>query len=291
MKAVAGEAARIHHRVPATQSDPPLTGPVEARRPVPLASCVSNGLPALERDVADRAEARSAGSGPALLIEGVAKRFARRWVLRGVDLRVDPGEIVALTGRNGSGKTTLLRICATAIRPTRGVGRVFGHDLVAAADEVRRRVGLLGHGAGLYDDLTAAENLQFSVRMAGRHADSAAIAGALDRVGLGVESAERVRGFSAGMRRRLALARLLLRPPDLLLMDEPYASFDTDGIRLVNAFARETAARGGAVIVATHDLARGQGTFDRRVHVEAGLAVEADPAARDILPDSPAPDS
>jgi heme exporter protein A len=205
----------------------------------------------------------------------VARKFARRWVLRGIDLHVQPGEIVAITGRNGSGKTTLLRICATSLRPTRGSGRIFGLDLVADAPAVRDQVGLLGHAAGLYDDLTAAENLAFSLRMAGQLADRANIQLGLEQVGLAAEANERVRGFSAGMRRRLALARLLLRPPRLLLLDEPFASFDADGVRRVNAFAAEVARAGGAVLVATHDMARGRGVFDRRVHIMEGRVADS----------------
>jgi heme exporter protein A len=200
----------------------------------------------------------------------VARKFARRWVLRGIDLRVQPGEIVALTGRNGSGKTTLLRVCATSLRPTRGSGTIFGLDLVADGHAVREQVGLLGHAAGLYDDLTAAENLTFSLRMAGQRPDRPTVQHGLEQVGLGAEAGERVRGFSAGMRRRLALARLLLRPPRLLLLDEPFASFDADGVQRVNAFALEVARSGGAVLVATHDMARGRGVFDRRVHITDG---------------------
>jgi heme exporter protein A len=231
-----------------------------------------------------------AAGEPALDVRGVARRFARRWVLRGLDLRVHVGQIVALTGRNGSGKTTLLRICATALRPTRGGGAVFGSDLLRDPDAVRAHVGLLAHNAGLYDDLTATENLAFGLRMAGLRPDPAAIGGALSRVGLDGEADERVRGFSAGMRRRLALARLLVRPPRLLLLDEPYASFDSDGITLVNEFSREIAEQGGAVLLATHDLARGRGVFDRRVHVEQGRAEERDPAAADAL-DGPGSDA
>src|SRR5690606_31031177 len=175
----------------------------------------------------------------AVRLQGVARRFGDRWVLRGVDLDIAPGEVVALTGRNGSGKTTLLRIIATLLRPTRGAATVFGHDTVREPDPIRARVGFLGHRAGLYDHLTAAENLIFSLRMAGRVADPAAVGAALARVRLTDARDERVRGFSAGMQRRLGLARLLLRPPSVLLLDEPYASFDSDGVDLVNEFASE----------------------------------------------------
>ncbi|MGQ0815753.1 MAG: heme ABC exporter ATP-binding protein CcmA [Gemmatimonadota bacterium] len=206
----------------------------------------------------------------AIQLENVARRFGRRWVLRGVDLEVRAGESVALMGRNGSGKTTLLRLIATSLRPTRGRGAVFGNDLVEAADNVREQVGVLGHHAGVYDDLTAAENLRFSMRMYGLDVSAAALKRALDEVGLAAERKERVRGFSAGMRRRLALARLMLRPPRLLLLDEPYAAFDEHGVEQVNAYVRKIVADGGAALIATHDFARVGMVTGRVVRIEDG---------------------
>jgi heme exporter protein A len=179
---------------------------------------------------------------------------------------------VALLGRNGSGKTTLLRVASTALRPTRGSVHIFGQDAVAAARSVRPWIGVLGHHAGIYDELTAAENLAFALRMSGLPAERPAIEQALERVALGEDADEMVRGFSAGMRRRLALARLQMRPPRLLLLDEPYASFDDDGIDAVNGFAVDVASSGGGVLVATHDLARGGGIFDRALRIDNGLA-------------------
>jgi heme exporter protein A len=209
-------------------------------------------------------------SNPALELENVARRFSRRWVLRGVNLRVQPGETVAVMGRNGSGKTTLLRVIATLLRPTRGTGRVFGNELVTGAEEIRELVGMLGHHAGLYDDLTASENLHFATRMYGLSVNNSQIEAALAEVGLGDHVRERVRGFSSGMRRRLALARLLLRPPQLLLLDEPYAAFDQHGIDQVNDFVNQTSARGGATLIVTHDLARAEPVMHRVVRIEEG---------------------
>lgn len=206
----------------------------------------------------------------ALKLENVARRFARRWVLRGINLEVNPGESIALTGRNGSGKTTLLRVIATSLRPTRGAGWVFGQHLVDDADEVREFVGTLGHHAGLYDDLTASENLIFSMNMYGLDVPRAKIVAALDEVGLGDEVKERVRGFSAGMRRRLALAKLLLRTPRMLLLDEPYAAFDQHGIDQVNDFIRRVLNDGGTAVIATHDLPRTSQVVDRMVRIEDG---------------------
>ncbi len=211
---------------------------------------------------------------PALRLDGIARRFARRWVLRGLSLTVQPGEAVALMGRNGSGKTTLLRIVSTALSPTRGTGSVFGNDLQQDGQSVRELVGVLGHAAGLYEDLTALENLRFALRMAGLPADKEAIRRALAAVRLAHEENERVRNFSAGMRRRLALARLLMRPPRLLLLDEPYAAFDKDGVDLVNDFVRDRLRAGGAALIATHDVERALPVIGRVVHIIDGQAVE-----------------
>lgn len=211
-------------------------------------------------------------NGPprALDLQNIARRFGRRWVLRGITLEVQAGEAVALMGRNGSGKTTLLRIIATLIKPTRGTGTVLGHKMGSDADEIREQIGMLGHHAGLYDDLTAAENVRFAMQMYGVTATRADILRALEEVGLEAEANERVRGFSAGMRRRLALSRLVLRPPKLLLLDEPYAAFDQAGIEQVNAYVKRIVDGGGTAIIATHDLARASSVAGRVVRIEDG---------------------
>lgn len=218
----------------------------------------------------------------ALRLDNVARRFGRRWVLRGITLDIRAGESVALMGRNGCGKTTLLRVIATALRPSRGNGSVFAHDLVRDTDDVRACIGVLGHHSGLYDDLTAFENLQFATRMYGMDTSRAQIEAVLEEVGLGHELKERVRGFSAGMRRRLALARLLLRPPKLLLLDEPYAAFDQHGIDQVNAYVRTIVNAGGAALIATHDLARARGVAERVVRIVDGR-IAHDAPTTDVL--------
>jgi len=221
---------------------------------------------------------------PAVELVGVARRFGRQWPLRAASLRVEAGEGVALLGRNGSGKTTLLRILATTLRPTRGSGRVCGHDLVAEADLVRERIGVLAHAPGLYPDLTAEENLVFAQRMYGGEVDRRAVAAVLERVDMAPHARERVRIFSSGMTRRVALARMLLRPHDLLLLDEPYASFDAEGIAMLNDVLLEARARGAAVVIATHDPDRAAAVCGRMVELEAGEIVDAAPAGRALEP-------
>src|SRR5699024_1559041 len=118
------------------------------------------------------------------------------------------GEVVAVIGHNGSGKTTMLRVISTALRPTRGNGRVLGHDLRTNPNAVRDGVSMLTHSGGHYADLTAAENLEFAQRMLGSAVERASIEAALEWSGLARVSHLRVRNFSSGMRRRLALAAI-----------------------------------------------------------------------------------
>ena len=219
-------------------------------------------MPALLRDT------------PAIALNGIAHRFGRRWALRGVSLSVASGEILAIIGHNGSGKSTLLRVAATAVRPTRGSGSVFGADLVKDPQAVRAMLALLSTEPGVYGDLTALENLRFAARMLGVPADHTALQRALDRVGLAGEGYERARNMSSGMQRRLSIARLLLREPRVLLLDEPYNSLDPDGAALVNELIREIKNRGGSVLLVAHDLSRGEGLPDRLVEMQDGLLAE-----------------
>jgi heme exporter protein A len=190
-------------------------------------------------------------TGLAIDARSLARRFGSRWVLRGASLELACGEAAGLVGANGSGKSTLLRLLCTLLRPSAGGASIFGADVVRDADLVRASTGFFSPVAGVYDDLTALENLRFAAAMLGRSATEASAA--LERVGLGATAHDRVRGFSSGMLRRLALARLFLQSPRLLLLDEPYNNLDSAGIALVNDTIRETVARGGAALVVVHD--------------------------------------
>lgn len=209
---------------------------------------------------------------PAIAADAIGKRFGARWVLRGVSLHVRPGEVVGLLGPNGSGKSTLLRVLATLLRPNAGTARIGTADVVADPDGARRQVGFLAHSPGLYDDLTARENLGFAAAMLGT--SESAIDALLERVGLADVAGNRVRGFSAGMQRRLALARMLLGAPRVLLLDEPYSNLDVAGIALMNTVLREQVAKGGSALVVLHELAPATGTLDRTVTLGNGRIVE-----------------
>ncbi|MGH7482654.1 MAG: heme ABC exporter ATP-binding protein CcmA [Longimicrobiales bacterium] len=234
-------------------------------------------MPVLERQPVDASDVMPLTSPTsAVELRGIARRFGRRWPLRGVSLSVQQGTTLGLLGPNGSGKTTLLRVLASLLRPTRGTGTIFGHDLVRDAARIRTGVGLLGHLPGVYADLTARENLRFAARMLGVRANGAALAELLERVGLDGHGDDRARDFSSGMLRRLALARLMLRVPRLLLLDEPHAAFDAGGVALVHALARATREAGGVAVIATHAPERAADLLDRVVRLEGGRLIEVD---------------
>lgn len=223
----------------------------------------------------------------ALAAEGVTRRYGRRWALRGANITVAAGEVVGLEGHNGSGKSTLLRVFSTLIRPTSGRAWVLGAQVRERADWVRGQIALMTYHPGLYDDLTARENLLFAASMLGR--DAAGIDAALDRVGLLRDADERVRTFSSGMQRRLSLARLLMQRPRVLLLDEPYNSLDRQGVALVNEVVAEVVrgSEGGAALIVLHDRQSAGALLDRvEVMFQGRIEGQAEPelpAAVDLL--------
>jgi heme ABC exporter ATP-binding subunit CcmA len=195
--------------------------------------------------------------------------------LAGVDLDVRAGEVLLVTGPNGAGKTTLLRALAGLVPVSAGEAVVLGHDLRRDRRGVRREVGLLGHGAGLYDDLTVAENVQFWARV-GRA--EARVDDALARAGVDARVRDVIGSrLSAGQRRRAALAVLYARSPRLWLLDEPHAGLDAQSRDLLDAEIGRAASDGVTVVIASHELERAGGVATRAVTVAGGHAVD-DPA-------------
>src|ERR1700690_1973015 len=179
-----------------------------------------------------------APSPSAVSLRGAVALSGRFPLLAGVDLDVARGETVLIEGPNGAGKTSLLRVCAGLVPVTSGWVRVLGLDPVRQRNQVRRRVGLLSHASHLYDDLTVRENVRFAVRAAG--GDSSRIDPACERWGLVGRLAKTSAGkLSAGQRRRVALAVLTARWPELWLLDEPHAGLDTSARTLLDRVVLE----------------------------------------------------
>ena len=214
---------------------------------------------------------------PVVELRGAVALLGNFPALAGVDLTVEPGEIVLVRGPNGAGKTTLLRLCAGLVRPEAGSVEVLGHDLVHERRSVRRRVALLGHAMGLYDDLTVVQNVHFWARAAGLSAEEATDRVGVAMVRLGV--AERLFGqpvhtLSAGQRRRASLAALVVRRPELWLMDEPHAGLDQAGRDVVDALIGDAVASGATVLVSSHELDRVAVLGPRVVTIAGGVVVD-----------------
>jgi heme exporter protein A len=203
-------------------------------------------------------------------IRDVSKRYGRSWALSRLTYQLPAGRSLLLTGHNGSGKTTLLRTIATALKPTAGSLKVLGLDAVEDREEIRRRVALLSHASYLYEDLTAEQNLSVLARLVGSENPAQEVQALLTRVGLSRRVDTPVRHFSAGMRKRLAIARLLLKAPELALLDEPFGELDPAGILEMERIIRELKESGTTLILATHLIEQGQALCEDRLHLQDG---------------------
>jgi ABC-2 type transport system ATP-binding protein len=195
----------------------------------------------------------------------VNKHFGRRTVLKGLDIKVSDGEIVALMGPNGAGKTTLLRILSTLTEPSSGSVLLDGTDVHDDPVVARKRIGVVGHSTYTYDDLTALENLRFYWSMNGLPAKDFEEQGKriLQRVGLAHRMNDRAAIFSRGMRQRLAVARALIHDPKSLLLDEPFSSLDQKGIDILSQILAEERSKGCSILIVTHDVQRISALADR----------------------------
>jgi heme exporter protein A len=188
----------------------------------------------------------------AVAADDVWKYYGDFPALREVRLGVAPGSCLALLGRNGAGKTTFLRIIAGYSKPGKGRVTIFGGD--ARDEATRRRVGVLGHGIGVYDDLSAEENLLLFGRLYGLADPGKSAREWLDRTGLGRVRDGIVREFSRGMRQRLAIARAFLHDPELLLLDEPFTALDDRAIAVLQDVLRNAMSSGRTIVLSTHQL-------------------------------------
>ncbi|MBM4392614.1 MAG: heme ABC exporter ATP-binding protein CcmA [Deltaproteobacteria bacterium] len=209
----------------------------------------------------------------AIAARDLGRRFAGRWAVRGVTLEIPASQMVMIHGPNGSGKTTLLRVLSSAISPSQGEVRVHGVPAV----EARRRIALLSHADGHYDELSGRDNLALAKEL-GKMPGS--VDGVLDAVGLASRADDPVRAYSAGMRKRLAFARLLLKEADVVCLDEPYAALDPEGHALVDDVLRQLRARGATVLVSTHQVRRVAGLVDHAIRLENGHVAAQVPAAQ-----------
>ena len=175
-----------------------------------------------------------------------------RRLFAGLTFALDAGEWLHVRGENGSGKTTLLRTLAGVAPADAGGVRWRGADIRSAGEAYRRSMLYLGHQAALKDDLTPRENLRLGLAIDGFDADDAALGQALGSAGLGGREDLAVRHLSAGQKRRVLLARLLLRPADLWVLDEPFNALDSAATALLGVLLEDHLAGGGVAVLTSH---------------------------------------
>jgi heme exporter protein A len=209
----------------------------------------------------------------AVAADGVWKYFGDYPALRGASLHVAPGSCVALLGRNGAGKTTLLRILARLSKPTKGEVNIQG------------RIGYLGHGIGVYDDLSAFENLTLFGQLTGVANPVVAANEALEHVGLTRVKDGLAREFSRGMRQRLAIARAFLHHPELLLLDEPFTSLDDRAVAVLQQLLSSARARGSTIVMSTHQIREAMELASDVALLERGRIIFSGPRSNEMLLD------
>jgi len=219
---------------------------------------------------------------PAVELAGLARSFGERVALADVTLTLAPGATLVVFGPNGAGKSTLLRILATLLRPHAGTARVLGRDLVAEGWAVRGHIGLLGHDALLYRELSVRENLRFHARLHGVGAER--IDALLEATGLVDRAGDAVRTLSRGLAQRAAVCRAVLHDPALLLLDEPRANLDPRSIELVEPLVGRSSGR--TRVVTSHDPRGGLAEADVALGLRDGrpalLRAAADVTADEI---------
>ena len=211
----------------------------------------------------------------AIEVTNLHKSYGKVDVLKGINLRVKRGSLLALLGPNGAGKTTTVRILATLLRFNTGTARIFGHDVVKEADVVRRRISLTGQFASVDEDLTGLENLVLVARLqgyswVGAKRRAADLIEAFDLVDAGKRQ---VKHYSGGMRRRLDIAASIVVLPELLFLDEPTTGLDPRSRRAIWNIIGSLRTAGTTVLLTTQYLEEADELADRIVIIDRGMII------------------
>ncbi|HEX6471486.1 MAG TPA: ATP-binding cassette domain-containing protein, partial [Streptosporangiaceae bacterium] len=221
---------------------------------------------------------------PMIHARDLSKRYGRTQAVAELGLAVESGQICGLLGPNGAGKTSTMRMLVGLSSPDTGSARILGRPVGLGA-RVLRRVGVLIDGPAFVPHLSGTANLKLLWSATGRAWPPPALDDALDLAGLGTAIARKVKGYSMGMRQRLALAQALMRAPDVLILDEPANGLDPAEVRALREHLGALAGRGAAVLVSSHQLAEVQRLATHVVVMNHGRLITAGPLA-DLLDDT-----
>ena len=211
----------------------------------------------------------------AIETSGLVKTFRATRALDGLDLSIRGGSVYGILGPNGAGKTTAIRVLTTLLKPTSGRVQVLGHDVVAEAAVVRRKVSLTGQFASVDEDLTGQENLVLVSRLLGlswrqaKHRATELLAG----FGLSEAAGQQVRTFSGGMRRRIDIAASLVTRPEILFLDEPTTGLDPRSRNQVWDLVRQIASEGTTVLLTTQHLEEADQLAERLAVIDHGRVI------------------
>jgi ABC-2 type transport system ATP-binding protein len=210
----------------------------------------------------------------AIDVRGLTKAFGGRTVVDHIDLAVPRGQVCGFLGPNGSGKTTTIRMLCGLLEVDAGEGTCLGYDIRREARRIKLRVGYMTQRFGLYEDLSIAENLDFTARVYRLDNRKQRVAAALERLGLTGRKAQLAGTLSGGWKQRLALAACLLHEPELLLLDEPTAGVDPKARRDFWREIHALAAEGITVLVSTHYMDEAE-RCHRLVYISYGKMLAA----------------
>ena len=212
---------------------------------------------------------------PLLQVQDLWKSYERKEVLRGVNLTLADGELMAVLGPNGAGKTTLIRIICTLSSADSGKVQIDGKDIVVDPVEARKKIGAVMHASLLYDDMTVIENLRFFHVMASlpkSEFDEKAIP-LLEKLGLGLRKNDLAATLSMGMKRRLSIARALITSPRLLILDEPFSGLDLKSLEIISGILEQEKRKCGGGLMVTHDLSAAASIANRAIVLNEGIVV------------------
>ncbi|MGH2776835.1 MAG: heme ABC exporter ATP-binding protein CcmA [Actinomycetota bacterium] len=201
---------------------------------------------------------------------GLTVTYGSTLALRPLDLTLYDG-VTGLFGPNGAGKSTLLRVLAGLLRPSGGHATLFGKEIRASSESIRRRIGYVGHESGLYARLSVIENLTLFASLYG--VATTRVDDLLARLDMNELRTTQVGTLSAGLLRRVAVARAVLHEPDVLLLDEPYANLDDDASERVSATVLDWRAPGRVAVIATHGAKRVKAFADAGIIIQRGVLI------------------
>ena len=221
-------------------------------------------------------------SPAAVKVDRLEKTLGKNRVLRGISLEAGSGEIFGLLGPNGAGKTTTLRIICTLLSPDAGAVEVLGFDTRTAAEEVRRRVGVVTADIGVYPRLSARENIAYFAELSGVSGGDLTrrVNSVIERLDIGPFAKQRAESLSSGQKQKVAIARAIVHDPEILMFDEPTSNLDVLASRDIRDFMVEARGRGKCVIFSTHVLHDAERLCDRVTILHEGRVVATGPTAQ-----------